>query len=107
MAVERPEPEQHTSASGRMNISVKMSSAERLEAHAVKTGWARLADFLLRVPMCGILLFFWFAFYTLVFGPNVVVTIVNVLFNMTCVSVLLRYCSVSQPVLVEDALLII
>ena len=82
--VEARAPVPDATAPDAAHVSVGMSSDEKQTKNAVETRWACLADVVLRVPMCGILLFFWFEFHVLAYGPNVVVTAVNVLLNMTC-----------------------
>ena len=83
-----PEPveasEPNITASSTSNVSVGIPADEPHGPEAVETCRTRLAEVLLRFPMFGILLFFWFAFYTLMLGPNVAVTVVNVVLNMTC-----------------------
>lgn len=63
------------------------------EAAVAETFWSTLTDVLLRVPMFGILQFFWFAFYVLAFGPNASVTVINLLFNVTRMHSALSYAS--------------
>lgn len=76
----------NATAPDRAHVRVGVSSAVELEEEEVETRLGCLADILLRVPMCGILQFFWFAFHMLAFGPNVVVTAVNVLLSVTCMN---------------------
>ena len=82
--VEARAPVPDATAPDTAHVNVGMPSDEKQTKDAVETRWACFADVVLRVPMCGILLFFWFAFNVLAYGPNVVVTAVNVLLNMTC-----------------------
>ena len=65
-------------------MNVAIPSEDEHERESVESLRALLADVLLRVPMCFIFTFFWFAFHVLAFGPNALVTGVNVVLYMTC-----------------------
>lgn len=67
---------QHSAAS--------MLFEEQNQFEAAETRWSAVKDVLLRVPMFGLLLFFWFAFDVLAYGPNAFVTAINVLFCTAC-----------------------
>ena len=87
------ECEQHATPSGTASaeVVIPLPANEQHGTEAPKGVVERLADFFMQVLFCGLLLFFWFAFYLYIFEflPKDVRTVVNVLFNVTCMLLLL------------------